>query len=122
MGTKEEDKQSQPITGAKTCSAASCLHGLMVLLDMAEKLLAAVAIAATFNSGSRPLQPKPPAACPSSPTPNQSNGPPPPAVSPHALSALACPQHDAMLRTASDTWTILLGSGGGKETTLPVPC
>ena len=75
-----------------------------------------------------------PAACPcpsplsdSNPTP-PSNGPPaPPPLLSHLTRSLTCPapprpQHDAMLRTASDRWTILLGSREGKGTTLPVPC
>jgi hypothetical protein len=68
----EEDKQSRPITGAKTCTEASWPHGCprstVNRLDMAEKQV--VAVATTSSSDSEPSGQRGPAACPSSPTPN----------------------------------------------------
>ena len=126
-----EDKQSRPITGAKTCTEASWPHGCprstVNRLDMAEKQV--VAVASTSSSGSEPSSQREPAACPSSPTPD----PPNPMVlrsrarllcrltpraPPLGLALDLPPARRDAPRTAPDTWMILVGSGEGKET----PC
>ena len=127
MDTKEEDKQSQPITAPK--------HAAQLHHHVAENTGGGRCNCSHQphpNSGSTP---GPGRSNPSSqqqlalPLLSDSNPIHPMALlRPRCLTSRApcppwtCPQHDAMLRTASDRWTILLGSREGKETTLPVQC